>query len=120
MLSRVFQVSYFFTFNILAKLFINYFCRHLENWIFSGVLEDVADELFISYVNHYRPNTKYFFDKAYCIRKDSVPGFIQGHEYDILQCGKYTMLLKALNPNVSVSIFIENLCKTSIFSAFDL
>ncbi|KAL5276300.1 TUBGCP6 family protein [Megaselia abdita] len=89
---------------IMVSVFIlkrccHVFFKHLENWIFSGVLEDVADELFICYVAHYRPNTKYFFDKAYFIRKESVPGFIQGHENDILQCGKYTMLLKALNPN---------------------
>lgn len=92
----------FFYFEFKTILF-----RHLENWIFNGVLDDVADELFICYVNHYRPNTKYFFDKAYFIRKDSVPGFIQGHEHTILQCGKYTMLLKALNPNVSMPLYLK-------------
>lgn len=115
MLSCVFQVSI----SISSKLhfqFTKALFRHLENWIFSGVLEDVADELFICYVNQYRPNTKYFFDKAYFIRKDSVPGFIQGHENDILQCGKYTMLLKALNPNVSLILLLGPQFKT-VFSS---
>uniref|UniRef100_T1GS42 Gamma-tubulin complex component n=1 Tax=Megaselia scalaris TaxID=36166 RepID=T1GS42_MEGSC len=89
---------------IMVSVFIlkrccHVFFKHLEHWIFNGILEDVADELFICYVSHHRPYTKYFFDKAYFIRKDSVPGFLQGHETDILQCGKYTMLLKALKPN---------------------
>lgn len=52
-------------------------------------------------MDHYRADTKYFYDKAYFVRKESVPGFFQGHEDDILQCGKYTMLLKAYKPHVS-------------------
>ena len=74
--------------------------RHLQKWIFYGLLEDNSKELFICFVDHYREQTKYFYDKAYFVRKDTVPGFFQNYEEQILQCGKYTMLLKAYKPNV--------------------
>lgn len=65
-------------------------------------MDDPSNELFIGYVEQYRKDTKHFYDKAYFIRKESVPDFFQGFEEEILQCGKYTMLLKAYKPNVSV------------------
>lgn len=72
--------------------FINF-----HKWLFHGYIDDPNKELFIYFVDHYRPNTKYFFDKAYLIRKQSVPGFLQGCAENILLCGKYTMLLKSYN-----------------------
>ena len=73
-------------------------------WLFHGYVDDPHKELFIYFVNHYRPNTKYFFDKAYLIRKQSVPGFLQGYAETILLCGKYTMLLKSYNQVVRFNI----------------
>ncbi|XP_055845305.1 gamma-tubulin complex component 6 [Episyrphus balteatus] len=73
--------------------------KYLQKWLFYGVLDDPSNELFICFVDHYRQNTKYFYDKAYFVRKDSVPGFFQGYEDQVLQCGKYTMLLKSFKPN---------------------
>lgn len=73
--------------------------KYLQKWLFYGVLDDLSHELFICFVDHYRQNTKYFYDKAYYVRKDSVPGFFQGFEDQVLQCGKYTMLLKSFKPN---------------------
>jgi gamma-tubulin complex component 6 len=74
-----------------------YFLRYQE-WIYHGKLEDPYKELFIYFVDHYNPNTKYFFDKAFSIRKQSVPTFLDLCADNILLCGKYTMLLKSQNP----------------------
>lgn len=71
--------------------------NNFHKWLFHGYIDDPYKELFIYFVDYYRPNTKYFFDKAYLIRKTSVPGFLQGHAENILLCGKYTMLLKSYN-----------------------
>jgi gamma-tubulin complex component 6 len=76
--------------------------NNFHKWLFQGFIEDPHKELFIYFVDHYRPNTKYFFDKAYLIRKQSVPGFLQGCAETILLCGKYTMLLKSYNQVVSL------------------
>ncbi|XP_050328524.1 gamma-tubulin complex component 6 [Bactrocera neohumeralis] len=83
----------------ILKSCCHVYFKHLQKWIYYGLLDDPSNELFICFVDHYRPDTKYFYDKAYFVRKESVPGFFQGHEDDILQCGKYTMLLKAYKPN---------------------
>lgn len=80
-----------------CQIYFNNFYK----WLFHGYIDDPHKELFIYFVNHYRPNTKYFFDKAYLIRKQSVPGFLQGYAENILLCGKYTMLLKSYNQVVS-------------------
>lgn len=72
--------------------------RFFEFWIFHGCIEDPCKELFIEFIDHYRPNTKYFWDKAYLVKRHSVPGFLQGFEDTTLLCGKYTMLLKAYKP----------------------
>lgn len=74
---------------------------HFHKWLFNGYIDDPLRELFIYFVDHYRPNTKYFFDKAYSIRQQSVPGFLNGCAETILLCGKYTMLLKSYNQTVS-------------------
>lgn len=76
---------------------------NFHKWLFHGYIEDQHKELFIYFIDHYRPNTKYFFDKAYLIRKQSVPGFLQGFAENILLCGKYTMLLKSYNQVVSLN-----------------
>lgn len=75
--------------------------NNFHKWLFQGFVDDEHNQLFIYFVDHYRPNTKYFFDKAYLIRKQSVPGFLQGCAENILLCGKYTMLLKSYNQVVS-------------------
>lgn len=78
-----------------------YFSK-FEKWLFNGYLDDPSNELFIEYIDHYRFNTKYFFDKAYLICNNIVPEFLRGYEEDILLCGKYTMLLKSFKPTVSI------------------
>lgn len=75
--------------------------NNFHKWLFQGFVDDPHKELFIYFVDHYRPNTKYFFDKAFIVRKQSVPGFLQGCADNILLCGKYTMLLKSYNQVVS-------------------
>lgn len=74
---------------------------HFHKWLFNGFIDDPYRELFVYFVDHYRPNTKYFFDKAYLIRQQSVPGFLNGCAETVLLCGKYTMLLKSFNQVVS-------------------
>jgi gamma-tubulin complex component 6 len=77
-----------------------YYLRYQE-WFYHGLLDDPHKELFIYYVDHYNPNTKYFFDKAYLIKRQSVPEFLSGCAENVLLCGKYTMLLKSYKPLVS-------------------
>ncbi|GAB0090031.1 uncharacterized protein DMENIID0001_046820 [Sergentomyia squamirostris] len=88
-------------FILLANLLvpcIKFYMRHLEKWIFQGVLQDPHGELFILFVGQYEYDTKKFFEKAYMVQKDIVPDFLDGFDDEIVLCGKYTMLLKAFNP----------------------
>lgn len=77
-----------------------YYLRYQE-WFYHGQLDDPHKELFIYFVDHYNENTKHYFDKAYLIRKQSVPAFLHGCTDNVLLCGKYTMLLKSFKPMVS-------------------
>ncbi|XP_053683843.1 gamma-tubulin complex component 6 [Sabethes cyaneus] len=86
-----------FLLHILKNCCSAYFLL-FQQWLFGGQLHDPSGELFIYFVNHYRPKTKHHFDKAFLIRRQAVPGFLRGYEEDILLCGKYTMLLKAFRP----------------------
>ncbi|CAO1391670.1 unnamed protein product [Diamesa serratosioi] len=90
------DVKSFFTY--LLKSCCNVYFSCYRKWLFEGLLDDPNKELFIYFVDNYRPKTKYFFDKAYAVRRQSVPRFLQGFENDILLCGKYTMLLKSYKP----------------------
>ncbi|XP_075155215.1 gamma-tubulin complex component 6 [Haematobia irritans] len=83
----------------ILKRCCHVYFKHLQKWIFYGLLDDPCNELFVGFVDHYRENTKYYYDKAYFVRREVVPGFFQNFEDQILQSGKYTMLLKAYNPN---------------------
>ncbi|XP_058119505.1 gamma-tubulin complex component 6 [Anopheles ziemanni] len=88
---------YVFLLCTLRRCCLEYFAV-FQRWLFEGQLHDPSGELFVYYVDNYRTNTKNFFDKAYLIRRQSVPGFLRGYEEDILLCGKYVMLLKAFRP----------------------
>lgn len=83
-----------------------YYLRY-QLWFFHGQLDDPHKELFIYYVDHYTENTKQYFDKAYLIRKHSVPGFLHGCAENVLLCGKYTMLLRSFKPMVRFHLLIK-------------
>lgn len=91
---------------LLKKCCQVYFLRYQE-WIYHGKLDDPYKELFIYYVDHYNINTKYFFDRAYLIKKSSVPSFLIYCADSVLLAGKYTMLLKSYNP--MVKFYSQNL-----------
>ncbi|KAJ6634617.1 Gamma-tubulin complex component 6 [Pseudolycoriella hygida] len=84
-------------FSILKDCCAVYF-KKFESWIFHGFIEDTYKELFIEFVDFYQPNTKHFWDKAYTIKRHSVPSFLIGCEESALLCGKYTMLLRMCKP----------------------
>ncbi|XP_035901163.1 gamma-tubulin complex component 6 [Anopheles stephensi] len=86
-----------FLLSTLRRCCLEYFAI-FQRWLFQGQLHDPSGELFVFFVDHYRTNTKHFFDKAYFIRRKSVPGFLKGYDEDILLCGKYVMLLRAFRP----------------------
>ncbi|KAM7350764.1 gamma-tubulin complex component 6 [Cochliomyia hominivorax] len=96
---RLTEKDYITLLVFILKRCCHVYFKHLQKWIYYGLLDDPCNELFVGFVDHYRENTKYFYDKAYFVRKESVPGFFQNYEDQILQCGKYTMLLKAYKPN---------------------
>lgn len=77
-----------------------YYVRYQE-WLYHGKLDDPYKELFVYFVDRYKENTKHFFDRAYLIRKQSVPDFLVNCVDNVLLCGKYTILLKSFNPLVS-------------------
>lgn len=108
------EVKYFFI--ECLKYCCQMYFNNFHKWLFQGLVDDPHKELFIYFVGHYRPNTKYFFDKAYLIRKQSVPGFLQGFAENILLCGKYTMLLKSYNQVVSY----DSNQKNDVFLIFNL
>lgn len=76
------------------------------------MVEDPAHELFIEFINYYVPKTKFFFDKAFVIKRQSVPGFLQGWEESILLCGKYSNLLRLYNPTVRFIKVDMKICNT--------
>lgn len=78
-------------------MFFSY--SYFEKWIFHGFIQDPHKELFVDFNDHYRSKTKCFWDKAYLIKRQSVPGFLVGYEDITLLCGKYTMLLKSYKRN---------------------
>jgi len=92
----------------LLKCCCQIYFNSFHKWIFHGIIEDPHKESFIYFTDHYVPNTKYFFEKAYQIRKSSVPGFLSSCAEQILLCGKYTMLLKSHNPSVSCCAVLLN------------
>uniref|UniRef100_A0A182SN92 Gamma-tubulin complex component n=1 Tax=Anopheles maculatus TaxID=74869 RepID=A0A182SN92_9DIPT len=75
-----------FLLSTLRRCCLEYFAI-FQRWLFQGQLHDPSGELFVFFVDHYRTNTKHFFDKAYFIRRKSVPGFLKGYDEDILLCG---------------------------------
>ncbi|KAG5682454.1 hypothetical protein PVAND_011805 [Polypedilum vanderplanki] len=82
----------------LLKSCCKVYYQRYQEWFYQGKLEDPNEELFIYYVNHYTINTKYYFDRAYIIRRQSVPTFLSTCADEMLLCGKYTGLLKSYNP----------------------
>ncbi len=84
----------------LLKSCCEVYYLHYQKWIYQGQFDDPHKELFIDYTENYTENTKQYFDKAYLIRKSSVPGFLQGCADNLLLCGKYTMLLRSFKPMV--------------------
>ncbi|XP_017071572.1 uncharacterized protein LOC108108152 isoform X2 [Drosophila eugracilis] len=75
----------------------------LQKWIYRGELDTAVNEIFInrclntstSLVNEC---SKEFFDNGYQVVIEEVPKFLSGCEHEILQCGKYSQVLKAYNP----------------------
>lgn len=94
------EISFIFTCFHCALISFSLF-RKFETWIFHGFIEDPYKELFLEFVDFYQPNTKHFWDKAYTIKRQSVPSFLHGCEESSLLCGKYTMLLKTIKPSVT-------------------
>ncbi|XP_052872931.1 gamma-tubulin complex component 6 [Anopheles cruzii] len=108
-----------FLLGLVRRCSLEYFAL-FQRWLFGGQLHDPSGELFVYFVDHYRPNTKHFFDKAYLIRRQSVPVFLRGFEEDVLLCGKYAMLLKAFRPLHPVfSLRQPDLSVCLSFEAFD-
>lgn len=87
---------------LLRSLCETYFAQ-LQRWLYHGELDEPFNELFINSCSHklMHERSKEFFDKAYYVRSDAVPGFLMGYEQAILQCGKYNRFLKNYNSQVS-------------------
>lgn len=87
---------------LLSSLCETYFAQ-LKRWVYQGELDEPFNELFINSCTHKlkHERSKEYFDKAYYIRSDLVPGFLVGCEQPILQCGKYNRFLKTYNAQVS-------------------
>ncbi|XP_032575038.1 uncharacterized protein LOC6622009 [Drosophila sechellia] len=79
----------------------NYFIQ-LQRWIYHGELDEPVNEIFISRSLNTSPSftnecSKEFFDKSYQVVNEAIPEFLVGCEEQILQCGKYNLILQAYN-----------------------
>ncbi|KAM8708416.1 hypothetical protein ACLKA7_015395 [Drosophila subpalustris] len=74
------------------------YCGQLQRWLYHGVLDEPFNEIFVGTLRSLDEKSKEFFDKAHFVRPNMVPGFLAGCEPAIIQCGKYSRLLKSYNP----------------------
>lgn len=87
----------------------NYFIQ-LQRWIYHGELDESVNEIFISRCLNTSPSftnqcSKEFFDKSYQVDNEAIPEFLVGCEEEILQCGKYNLVLRAYNAQVCRRLF---------------
>lgn len=77
--------------------------RFIQQWIFEGVCEDPYEEFFIHYSEHYTLNrNRKFWNKSFKMINSAVPGFLNGIQNQIFQCGKAVHLLKLCKPEVNL------------------
>ncbi|XP_060655478.1 gamma-tubulin complex component 6 [Drosophila nasuta] len=103
----------------LLRLICETYYRQLQRWLYEGELDEPFNELFISSTKGLDEQSKEFFDKGFKVHSNMVPGFLAGNEQAIVQCGKYSRLLKRYNaqnalfrwkpPNLSVCLTEEQL-----------
>lgn len=84
--------------NALCQTYFN----QLQRWLYEGEIDELNNELFViccseKTLNH---RSKEFFDRGFHVRSSMVPGFLDGYEKAILQCGKYNRLLKTYREDV--------------------
>ncbi|XP_034482926.1 uncharacterized protein LOC117788304 [Drosophila innubila] len=74
------------------------YCGQLQNWLYHGALDEHFNEIFVGTQRDMEEKSKEYFDKAHFVHPNMVPGFLAGCEPAIIQCGKYSRLLKSYNP----------------------
>ncbi|KAH8371743.1 hypothetical protein KR093_008752, partial [Drosophila rubida] len=81
----------------LLRLICETYYRQLTRWLYEGELDEPYNELFVCSTNLLDEQSKEFFDKGFQVCRNMVPGFLAGYELAIVQCGKYSRLLKRYN-----------------------
>lgn len=88
--------------NALCQTYFN----QLQRWLYEGEIDEHHNELFVTCCSEKTLNhrSKEFFDRGFHVRSSMVPGFLDGYEKAILQCGKYNRLLKTYREDVRKTI----------------
>lgn len=83
-----------------ARLNTQFTRRNFEYWLYQGTINHACKDLFVGYIDTYRPCTVFHFESAHFVRYESIPGFMDGLQEMVLMCGRYVHLLKTHNPMV--------------------
>ncbi|KAH8260915.1 hypothetical protein KR044_000429 [Drosophila immigrans] len=81
----------------LLRLICETYYHQLQRWLYDGELDEPFNELFVCSTRGLDERSKEFFDKGFQVCSNMVPGFLAGNEMAIVQCGKYSRLLKRYN-----------------------
>lgn len=92
------NVQYLQLLMYLLRSLCKTYCGQLQRWLYHGLLDDSFNEIFVGTQRCFDEKSKEFFDRAHFVREHMVPGFLAGCEPAIIQCGKYSRLLKQYNP----------------------
>ncbi|XP_075223632.1 gamma-tubulin complex component 6 [Lycorma delicatula] len=98
----------FILYHILEKCSRVYF-RFLEKWLFEGICDDPYGEFFIESKSNYETILdRSYWRKAFVLRRERVPVFLQNLVNDIFVCGKSLNLVKLCNPSDPLCQCLEN------------
>ncbi|KDQ65283.1 Gamma-tubulin complex component 6 [Zootermopsis nevadensis] len=76
----------------------------VQKWIFEGLCQDAYTEFFIQeQPDLMTSREREYWSRGYYMIKEAVPGFLQGLDVAIFQCGKALNLLKLCNPQVKIA-----------------
>lgn len=78
-----------------------YIFSFLQKWMFEGLCQDAYTEFFIQeQPDLITCRQRDYWSRGYYVLEEAVPGFLQGLESAIFECGKAVNLLKLCNPQV--------------------
>ncbi|XP_021938157.1 gamma-tubulin complex component 6 isoform X3 [Zootermopsis nevadensis] len=81
----------------------------VQKWIFEGLCQDAYTEFFIQeQPDLMTSREREYWSRGYYMIKEAVPGFLQGLDVAIFQCGKALNLLKLCNPQDALCVVLQS------------